>query len=93
LCVPGGVNQNLDLKHRDALRRDIDQIIGWCGEALVMHQRLVHSQAQLYQTFPNIRSSYVSLVGPEKEMELYDGVLRAIDSNGTSIFEAMEARD
>jgi len=93
LCIPGGVNQNLDSKPRDALRGDIDRIIAWCGEALVMHQRLVHAQADLYQTFPNIRSSYMSLVGPQKEMELYDGVLRAIDSNGNSIFEATEARD
>jgi NAD-reducing hydrogenase large subunit len=91
LCVPGGVNQNLSLAHRDALRRDIDRIIGWCGEALDMHKRLVQSQADLYQTFPNIRSNYLSSVGRDGEMDLYDGVLRAIDSDGKPIFEGVEA--
>jgi NAD-reducing hydrogenase large subunit len=91
LCVPGGVNQNLALAHRDALRRDIDQIIGWCGEALAMHKRLVHSQANLYRTFPNIRSNYLSSVGRDNQMDLYDGVLRAIDSDGKPIFEGVEA--
>jgi len=91
LCVPGGVNQNLALAHRDALRRDIDRIIDWCGEALAMHKRLVQSQADLYQTFPNIRSNYLSSVGRDGEMDLYDGVLRAIDSDGKPIFEGVEA--
>jgi len=93
LCVPGGVNQNLGVLHRDALRQDIDQIIRWCGEALQMHIALVHSQSDLYQTFPNIRSNYMSLVGPHGELDLYDGTLRAIDADAKPIFEGVRAED
>jgi len=93
LCVPGGVNQNLGVPHRDALRQDIDQIIRWCGEALQMHIGLVHSQSDLYQTFPNIRSNYMSLVGPHGELDLYDGTLRAIDADAKPIFEGVRAED
>jgi len=93
LCVPGGVNQNLSVPHRDALRQDIDRIIRWCGEALEMHKELVHSQADLYQTFPNIRSNYMSLVGAQGAMDLYDGTLRAIDAQGKPIFEGVVAGD
>jgi len=93
LCVPGGVNQNLGVPHRDALRQDIDQIIRWCSEALQMHIGLVHSQSDLYQTFPNIRSNYMSLVGPHGELDLYDGTLRAIDADAKPIFEGVRAED
>jgi NAD-reducing hydrogenase large subunit len=93
LCVPGGVNQNLSVEHRDALRKDIDQIIQWCGEALELHKGLVRSQENLYQTFPSIRSSYMSLVGAEGEMDLYDGLLRAIDSNAKPIFDGVRPAD
>jgi NAD-reducing hydrogenase large subunit len=93
LCVPGGVNQNLAVAHRDALRRDIDQIIRWCGEALEMHKGLVQSQPELYRTFPNIRSNYMSLVGSRGELDLYDGTLRAVDPAGKSIFEGVGPGD
>jgi NAD-reducing hydrogenase large subunit len=93
LCVPGGVNQNLSVPHRDALRRDIDEIIRWCGEALEMHKTLVHSQADLYESFPNIRSNYMCLVGARHGMDLYDGELRAIDADGNPIFEGVGPGD
>ncbi len=33
-AVPGGVNENLSIEKRDALRKDIDQILAWCLAAL-----------------------------------------------------------
>jgi len=80
LCIPGGVNQNLSLEHRDALRKDIDQITQWCCEALELPQSFVHSHEKLHETFASFPSSYMSIVGTNGEMDLYDGSLLAIDA-------------
>jgi NAD-reducing hydrogenase large subunit len=93
LCIPGGVNQNLRVESRDILRRDIDQIIQWCGEALELHKSFVHSHAKLHETFASFPSSYMSLVGADGGMDLYDGTLRAIHADGSPIFEAVRAAD
>ena len=90
LCVPGGVNQNLSIEHRDALRTDIDQIIGWCGEALELYKSFVRDHEQLHEDFASFPSNYMSLVGADGAMDLYDGTLRAIDAAGQPIFEGVE---
>jgi NAD-reducing hydrogenase large subunit len=89
LCIPGGVNQNLTVENRDALRKDIDQIIQWCCEALELHKCFVHSHEALHETFASFKSSYMSLVGADGALELYDGLLRAIDAEGKPIFEGV----
>jgi NAD-reducing hydrogenase large subunit len=93
LCIPGGVNQNLSVEARDGLRRDIDQIISWCCEALALHRSFVHSHETLHQDFATIKSSYMSLVGADGGMDLYDGSLRAIDAAGQPIFEGVPPAD
>ena len=57
LCIPGGVNQNLSIENRDALRKDIDRIIGWCGDAVELHKSFIHSHKVLYETFASFSSS------------------------------------
>jgi NAD-reducing hydrogenase large subunit len=89
LCVPGGVNQNLAVEARDALRVQIDQIVGWCGEALELHKSFVHAHEALHESFASFPSSYMSLVDQDGGMDLYDGGLRAIDAEGQTIFEGV----
>lgn len=89
LCLPGGVNQNLSIDHRDALRRDIDMVTGWCCQALALYQSFVHAHPDLHGQFARIASSYMSMVAPDGGMDLYDGTLRAIDAAGTPIFEGV----
>jgi NAD-reducing hydrogenase large subunit len=89
LCIPGGVNQNLSVENRDALRGDIDQIIGWCQDALELHKSFVHAHEALHETFASFPSNYMSLVGADGAMDLYDGGLRAIDAAGSPIFDGV----
>ncbi len=93
LCIPGGVNQNLAVDRRDALRKDIDQIIVWCCAALELHKSFVHTHEKLHETFASFPSSYMSLVGADGGMDLYDGSLRAIDAGGVPIFEGVPPAD
>ncbi len=91
LCIPGGVNQNLSVDHRDSLLKDIDQVIKWCEAALELHKSFVASHRDLYATFASFPSSYMSLVGPDGGMDLYDGTLKAITADGKPIFEGVHA--
>jgi NAD-reducing hydrogenase large subunit len=93
LCIPGGVNQNLSIENRDALRKEVDQIITWCGEAVELHKSFIHSHEALYETFASFPSSYMSLVGKDGALDLYDGVLRAIDADGQTIFDGVAPAD
>jgi len=93
LCIPGGVNQNLSIENRDALRKDVDQIIAWCGDAVALHKSFIRSHEALYQNFASFPSSYMSLVGADGVMDLYDGVLRAIDAQGNTIFDGVAPAD
>jgi NAD-reducing hydrogenase large subunit len=93
LCIPGGVNQNLTVEHRDALRQDIDQIIGWCCEALEMHKGFVQADPHRQQSFASFPSNYMSITGPDGVMDLYDGDLRAIDAAGRPILEGVHPAD
>ena len=89
LCVPGGVNQNLSVERRDALRGDIGQIIKWCVDALELHKSYIHDNEVLYEGFASFPSSYMSLVGADGGMELYDGALDAIAADGKTIFQGV----
>ena len=88
-AIPGGVNQNLPVEMRDELRKDIDQITRWCCEALELHKDFVRSHAALCQEFATLQSNYLSLVGADGGMDLYDGQLRAITPDGRTIFEGV----
>jgi NAD-reducing hydrogenase large subunit len=93
LCVPGGVNQNLSIEHRDALRGEVDQIIQWCCDALELYKSFVYAHQVLHDTFATFPSKYMSIVAPDGGMDLYDGALRVIDADGTPILEGVQAAD
>jgi NAD-reducing hydrogenase large subunit len=88
-AIPGGVNENLSVELRDELRKDVDQITDWCCKALEVHKDYARAHTKLYREFATFESSYMSLVGANGVMDLYDGKLRVIDSDGQSIFEGV----
>ncbi len=86
-AVPGGINQNLSIELRDGLRKEADQIIAWCSAALEHHKTYVEANQVLCRDFASFTSNFVSLVGPDGGMDLYDGRLRAIGPDGQTIFD------
>jgi NAD-reducing hydrogenase large subunit len=86
-AIPGGVNKNLAQTDRDALRAEVDQIIAWTVDALELCKRLLLEDEGPMAAFATVESSYMSLVGPDGAMDLYDGLLHAIDRTGATIFE------
>ncbi len=92
-AIPGGINQNLSIEHRDELRKEVDQIIAWCMAALEHHKTYVEANQALHRDFASYKSNFVSLVGPQGGMDLYDGRLRAIGPGGQTIFDGVRPAD
>lgn len=86
-AVPGGMNKPLAAADRDALLRDLGQVLVWAREAVALIKRLYQSQADYFNEFAAIRSNWVSLVRPDGALELYDGVLRARGGDGQILFD------
>lgn len=92
-AIPGGVNQNLSIEHRDELRKEVDQIITWCKAALARYKTFVAANQVLHRDFASYRSNFISLVGDDGGMDLYEGTLRAIDPDGKTIFDQVHAAE
>ncbi|QVL33513.1 Ni/Fe hydrogenase subunit alpha [Telmatocola sphagniphila] len=89
-AIPGGFNQQLDASRRDELRQKVDQILGWTQEALELCQTIAREDWKRHSEFGSFPSSYMSLVGTDGAMDLYDGWLRAIDREGKIIFDGVK---
>ena len=85
--VPGGVNKSLTLEERDYLLKDADQMIAWSRDAVRIIKQLHRQNPALYDSFAQVVSSMMSLVGERGEMDFYHGALRAKDKDGETIFD------
>jgi len=90
-AIPGGINKNLSIQERDKFLDgtdlpNIDQMIDWSQGAidffLDFHKKN-HDMVDNFSVFP---SNNVSLVRADGAMDLYHGLLRAVDSEGKKIF-------
>ena len=92
-AIPGGVNKSLSIEERDTLLKDVYQIIGWCRDAVHMARELHETDPAMYNSFGIFRSHFMSLIGHNGEMDLYDGKLRARDEQGAIFFDGVPQAD
>lgn len=91
--VPGGVNRHLTAEERDGLAAQVPQMLQWCEDAVELVATLHAQNPALYEAFGRFESAYLSLVGPDGAMELYDGVLRARDAAGATLLDGADVQD
>ncbi len=87
LAVPGGVHKTFDEAERDYFLdgkhiEDIDTMIEW-SEAILDFIKDYHEKNKKFlDEFAAFPSGHMGMVNNEGAMDLYDGKLRAIDSEG-----------
>jgi NAD-reducing hydrogenase large subunit len=97
-AIPGGINKNLSIEERDSFLHgadplNIDKMIEW-SQASVDFFKEYHKQNQaMIDGFAAFPSSHLSLVRKDGAMDLYHGVLRAVDSNGKKILNDVDYQD
>lgn len=86
-ALPGGFNQSLSLESRDQLRKEVKQITAWTMEAMELVKKIARADWKRHTEFGSFPSNYVSIVRPDGALDMYDGLLRAIDPQGKIIFD------
>ena len=84
-AVPGGVNAPLTPEKRDAMLRPIDEMIASVQAGIQVAKDWGEKHADIVRRFAVFPSGYAGLVGPNGELELYDGQMRIIDQNGQKL--------
>ena len=82
-AIPGGVNKNLSFAERDALLKDVPQMLEWARKAVKIACDFTMSHLVELLNFGSFDSNHLSLVRQEDgALDLYHGVLRAVDKDG-----------
>ncbi len=89
-AVPGGVNKNISVTERDALLKDIGQMLEWSRSALKLARDYTLEHLADLADFGSFESNHVSLVRADGAMDLYHGNLRAIAADGSKIFDQVD---
>jgi len=92
-AIPGGVNKNLSIEERDGFLKDIDQMTEWARSALKIAKDYTSEHLEELAPFGSFDSNHLSIVRQDGAMDLYNGNLRAIDSQGNSIFDQVDNQD
>ena len=90
-AIPGGMNKSLTTPERDRLLADIDEVLGWAEDAVVLNEK-IHMEHPENHGFGSFASNYLSMVGSDGELELYHGGLRASRSDGSRVFDQFDYR-
>ncbi len=89
-AVPGGVNRSLSADERKDLLKDAYQMIAWSREAVHIIKELHQQNPALYDHFGTFRSNFMGMVAPDGSLDLYHGVLRAKDADGSILFDQVD---
>ncbi len=89
-AVPGGINKLVTAAERDALLREVPQMLQWAKDAVDIAKQLHAQNPALYNNFAHFQSHLLSLVRADGAMDLYDGVLRVRDASGKILFDGID---
>jgi NAD-reducing hydrogenase large subunit len=97
-AIPGGINKNLSIEERDQFLKgadplNIDKMIEWSQGALEFLKDYHTKNKDLLDNFAAFPSSHLSIVRKDGAMDLYHGVLRAIDTDGKKIINDVDYQD
>ncbi len=97
-AIPGGINKNLSIEERDRFLDgkafpNIDQMIDWSLGALAFFKDYHKKNKKIIDNFAAFPSSHLSLVRKDGALDLYHGVLRAVDAEGRVILHDVDHRE
>jgi NAD-reducing hydrogenase large subunit len=97
-AIPGGINKHLSEEERDFLIKgddymNIDKMIEWSLGAIEFFKDFHKKNKEVIDSFVEFPSSYLSLVRKDGALDLYHGVLRAIDAEGKKILHDVDYQE
>ncbi len=97
-AVPGGINKNLSVEERDEFLKgadplNADTMVEWAKGAVDFFKNYHRKNAAFIDGFSVFPSNHLSLVRKDGALDLYHGVLRAVDSEGKRILNDVDYQD
>lgn len=97
-AIPGGINKNLSIEERDMFLKgadplNIDKMIEWANSAVQFFKDYYMKNREFVDNFAYFPSNHLSLVRKDGAMDLYHGVLRAVDADGKKILNDVDYQD
>lgn len=97
-AIPGGINKNLSVKERDVLLNgadplNADKMVAWAQAAIDFFKGYYNKNKDFIDNFSKFDSNHLSLVRKDGALDLYHGVLRAVDAAGKKIFDGVDCQD
>ena len=97
-AIPGGINKNLSIEERDSFTKgadpyNIDKMIDWSLGAIEFFKDYQSKNKDFIDTFAAFPSNHLSLVRKDGALDLYHGVMRAVDSEGNKILDDVDYKD
>lgn len=97
-AIPGGINKNLSIEERDHFLKgkdplNADKMIEWSLSAIEFFRNYQSKNSELIDNMAAFPSNHLSLVRKDGAMDLYHGVIRAVDANGKKILHDVDPQD
>ncbi len=97
-AVPGGINKNLSEAERDEFLKgadplNADKMVEWSQEALEFFKSYHAKNADFIDNFAHFPSNHLSLVRKDGALDIYHGVLRAVDTEGKKILHDIDYQE
>ena len=97
-AIPGGINKHLSEEERDSLLdgddyMNIDKMIEWSLAAIEFFKDYHKKNKEIIDGFIEFPSSFLSLVRKDGALDLYHGVLRAVDDQGKKILHDVDYQE
>jgi NAD-reducing hydrogenase large subunit len=97
-AIPGGINKHLTKEERDTFLHgpdplNVDKMIKWSQAAIDFFKDYHKKNRDLIDNFSVFPSNFLSLVRKDGAMDLYNGVLRAVDPEGKKILHDVDYQD
>jgi len=97
-AIPGGINKHLSQKDKERFLNgdapmNVDHMINWAQEALEFFKDYHNKNKAVIDQFVEFPSSHLSLIRKDGALDLYHGVLRAVDKDGKIILHDIDYQD
>jgi NAD-reducing hydrogenase large subunit len=88
--VPGGVSAPLSAEKRDAILAMMPDALAIAQRTLNWYKGVLDNYREEIAFFANFPTLFMGLISPDNTLELYDGTLRVVDSNGAVLEECSQ---
>lgn len=97
-AIPGGINKHLTQEEKDSFLKgadpmNIDKMISWAQDAVNFLKSYHKANKDFIDGFAAFPSNHLSLVRKDGALDLYHGVLRAVDADGKKILNDVDYQD